>query len=111
MSTDTTIEITQVTCESTSEAGHDEVYIQYSIDNGKYKRYPDSGYTSMAPGDTWDADLVITFKTSVSVQLYDNDSPGHDDLLGSHTYTASDPQPETVTVSNTNGAEYQISST
>ena len=108
MATGTTNIILQsISCVSTSEPGHDEVYIKHSEDGGREQRFPTSGYQSMAPGDFWTVDLPLSFKDSVVVSLYDNDLGG-DDFLGSHTYTPSDPQPEVVTVSNTNGAVYRL---
>lgn len=107
-SASTTIVLIQVKCINTSEVGHDEVYIHYSIDGGHTKRYPDDGYVSMEEGETWDTGLYLTFKQSALVELYDSDTLG-DDLLGQHTYTPSETQPETVTVSNTNGAKYNLS--
>ena len=109
MATGTTNIILQsITCVSTSEPGHDEVYIKYSEDGGREHRFPTSGYNSMKAGDVWNVALPLSFKDSALVSLYDNDGIG-DDFLGSHTYTPSDPQPETVPVSNTkNGAAYRL---
>lgn len=106
----TNIELTTITCGNTSEAGSDEVYIKYSIDGDRDKRFPDSGYHSMSDGDTWDVNLPLSFKESAVVSLYDRD-PAGDDFLGSHSYAPSDPQPESVTVSNSNGASYKLSTT
>ncbi len=106
----TSIELTTITCVKTSEPGSDEVYIRYSSDGGIEKRFPSASYHSMSPGDTWSPDLPITFSESAVVALYDNDK-GNDDFLGSHTYYPSDPQPETVPITNTNGASYKLSTT
>lgn len=106
-----TIKLTQVKCLATSEAGHDEVYIKYSTDGGRENRYPSSGYNSMSPNppdNVWDTDVIITFKDTAVIELYDNDL-GHDESLGLHTYSTTDPQPETVPVSNSNGARYELS--
>jgi hypothetical protein len=105
----TTIELTEIKCNNTSELGSDEVYIKYSIDNGREHRFPDKGWHSLSSGETWqNVSLGLTFKDSVLVQLFDRD-PAGDDSLGSHTYFPGDSQPETVTVSNTNGANYLLS--
>lgn len=105
----TNIELTTITCVSTSEAGHDEVYIKYSIDGGREQRFPDNGYHSMAPDEPpWTVNLPLSFKESAIVSLFDNDTGG-DDFLGSHTYKPGDTQPEIVPVSNSNGAEYKLS--
>jgi hypothetical protein len=103
----TSIELTTITCISTSESGHDEVYIKYSVDGGRDQRFPDTGYHSMTKGDVWNVDIPLSFKESAVVSLFDNDL-GHDEFLGSHTYYPTDPQPETVPVSNTNGADYNL---
>lgn len=105
----TTIELTTITCNHTSEMGSDEVYIKYSIDNGREHRFPASGWHSLSSDEDWpDVGLALTFKDSVLVQLFDRD-PAGDDSLGSYTYFPGDSQPETVTVSNTNGANYSLS--
>jgi hypothetical protein len=104
----TNITLDSITCISTSEPGKDEVYIKYSEDGGREQRYPASGYHSMGPGDVWDPGLPLSFKDSVVVSLFDNDKGG-DDFLGSATYTTTSPQPETVPVSNANGADYSLS--
>jgi hypothetical protein len=106
--TGTSITLTSIHCVNTSEAGHDEVYVKYSIDGGREQRYPASGYQSMEDGDSWSMSLPITFKNSAVVSLFDSDTLG-DEFLGSHTYYPTDPQPEVVEVSNTNGAEYTLS--
>ena len=110
MANSITIELTTVTCDSTSEPGSDEVYIKYSEDGGRENRFPTTGYHSMSKGDTWNPNLPISFKETAVVSLYDNDL-GHDEFLGSHTYSTSDPQPESVPVSNTNGAAYTLYTT
>jgi hypothetical protein len=104
---DTVITLQKVICDSTSEAGKDEVYLKYSEDGGREQRFPDKGYTSMGPGSEWSTQIRLSFKTSVLVSLFDNDGIG-DDFLGSHTYIPSSPQPETVLVSNPNGAKYRL---
>ncbi|WP_160810759.1 hypothetical protein [Nitrosomonas sp. HPC101] len=105
----TTIELTTIKCNHTSELGSDEVYIKYSIDNGREQRFPANGWHSLSSGDTWDnVSLGLTFKDSVLIQLFDRDTFG-DDSLGSHTYFPGDSQPETVTVKNPNGADYSLS--
>lgn len=108
MSNKITIELNNIHCNSTSEKGHDEVYIKYSVDGGRETRFPSNGYHSMANGDNWNPALIVSYATTVVISLYDEDTLG-DEFLGSHTYTVSDPQPETVPVSNTNGASYTLS--
>jgi hypothetical protein len=108
MSKKMTIVLNNIHCNSKSESGHDEVYIKYSLDGGTFYRFPKKGYQPMAPGDDWDPELPLTFSSSAVVSLYDSDF-GKDDFLGSHTYYPDDPQPETVTVSNPNGANYSLS--
>ena len=103
----TTITITNIHCNEPSEIGHDEVYIKYTVDGGHAKRFPSSGYHSMGSGDNWDPDLPITFKQNVVVGLYDQDTLG-DENLGTHTYTTTSPQPETEPYTNTNGANYTV---
>lgn len=83
------------------------MYIKYSVDGGRDQRFPDNGYHSMAAGDTWNPNLPLSFKESVVVSLYDNDLGG-DEFLGSHTYYPTDTQPETVNVSNSNEASYNL---
>jgi hypothetical protein len=61
----------------------------------------------LSDGESWPVDLYLDFKETAVVKLYDNDT-GNDDFLGSYTYTPSQAQPETVPISNTNGAEYQL---
>ncbi|MGC2236313.1 MAG: hypothetical protein WA584_09135 [Pyrinomonadaceae bacterium] len=104
----TNIELQTIFCIETSEPGSDEVYIKYSEDGGREGRFPTTGYHSMSAGGNWSPNLILSFKESVVVSLYDNDL-GHDEFLGSHTYKTADPQPETVPVSNTNGAKYELS--
>lgn len=89
--------------------GHDEVYIKYSVDGNREKRYPAKGYQSLADGETWpDIDLIISYKTSLLIGLYDSDA-GKDDFLGSHTYETDDAsKTEQNVVSNTNGANYTL---
>lgn len=106
------ITVLSIECNETSESPHkDEVYFHYKIDDKKAKRYPEDGYVSMDQGDTWTINLVIDYQTSLSIQLYDNDTAG-DDLLGEHNYTPEDATPGlelNTPVSNPNGASYVIS--
>jgi hypothetical protein len=100
MATETTNIILQsITCVKPSESEHDEVFIKYSEDGGREKRFPAKSYEPMKAGDVWNVALPLSFKDTVVVSLFDNDFIG-EDFLGSHTYQSSDPQPETVTVSN-----------
>lgn len=103
----TNITLQSIQCVHPSEPGKDEVYIKYSVDGGREQRFPPSSYHSMGPGDTWPVNLPLSFKDSVVVSLFDNDLGG-DDYLGSATYKTTSPQPETVPVSNTNGADYRL---
>jgi len=109
MANSVTIMLTQIKCNNTSEIGHDEVYIKYSIDGGREKRYPAKGYQSLADGEVWpNINLPINYKNTVVVGLYDSDT-GKDDFLGSYTYNTDDAsQTEQHTVSNSNGANYTL---
>lgn len=104
-----TIMLTQIKCNNTSEHGHDEVYIKYSIDGQRDKRYPSKGYQSLANGEIWsNINLPISYKNTVVIGLYDSDA-GKDDFLGSHTYQTDDAsQAEQHVVSNSNGANYTL---
>lgn len=103
-----TIVLNKVTCVTTSGGrGKDEVYIHYSLDGGKTKRYPADGNYSMGDGDTWSTSLYLTFSETALVALYDSETLG-DEFLGQYTYTPTD-LPENVNVSNTDGANYQLS--
>lgn len=109
----TDIILQSVTCLSTSESGHDEVYIHYSIDGGREQRFPATGYVSMSPDGAdrqWITNLPLSYSDNVVVSLYDSDTFG-DEFLGSYTYYVSTPvQPCTQTLSKQpNGAQYQLS--
>ena len=106
-----TIVLKVIHCNNTSESGHDEVFIKYTIDGGLEKRFPDKGYHALADGEDWEVDLPLTFSDNVIVALYDEDHskrPSTADFLGSHTYFATDPQPEKANVSAPNGANYDL---
>ena len=103
----TNIELKSIKCVNTSEPGSDEVYIKYSEDGGLQNRYPSAGYYSLSDGEVWEVNLPLSFKESVVVALYDNDT-GNDDFLVSHTYYPDDPQPEVVRMDNPNGAIYEF---
>lgn len=106
--TSATILLSKIKCNSTSERGHDELYLHYSIDGGKAKRFPEDGYHSIEAGESWTTNLAIQYKTSLVIELYDSDTAG-DDFLGSCSYSANDAtQDEQNTASNTNGANYTL---
>lgn len=111
MSKDVSITVQSITCKETSESPHkDELYFHYKIDDKKAKRYPEDGYHSIAAGETWTVNLSIEYGTSLSIQLYDNDTVG-DDFLGGYNYTITDAaagNQMNTPVSNPNGASYVI---
>ncbi|NET42485.1 hypothetical protein [Okeania sp. SIO2B3] len=77
--------------------GHDEVYIEYIIDQGRPKKYPSKGNYEMQNGDVWPINLPLSFKDSLVISLYEHDPIGTDSL-GSHTYLPDDMQPDAITV-------------
>lgn len=110
MSKDVSITVQSITCKETSEHGKDELYFHYKIDDKKAKRYPEDGYHSIDAGETWTVGLIIKYGTSLSIQLYDNDTIG-DDSLGIYNYTTADAAAGlelSSPVSNPNGASYLI---
>ncbi|NVK63084.1 MAG: hypothetical protein HWE22_00805 [Flavobacteriales bacterium] len=110
MANSVTIYLQSIVCENTSEMGHDEVYVKYSVDGGRNKRFPSSGYESMSPNDNnpWVINLPIEYKNTLVIGLYDSDA-GKDDSLGTHSYTAADASKEqSNTVSNSNGAKFVL---
>lgn len=95
--------IQSITCNKTSEMGHDEVFFRFKPDDGYTYTYPTQGNLSMADGDVWQAGRSIWFNDSVYVELFDSDGPSNDDSLGSVTYTTSD-FPNAITVSGSGGS-------
>jgi hypothetical protein len=95
--------IQSITCNKTSESGHDEVFFTFKPDDGYTYTYPTQGNLSMADGDVWQAGRSIYFNDSVSVELWDSDGPSNDDSLGSVTYSVSGFQ-SAVTVTGSGGS-------
>jgi hypothetical protein len=95
--------IQSITCNKTSEAGHDEVFFRFKPDDGYTYTFPTQGNLSMADGDVWQAGRSIWFNDSVSVELWDSDGPSNDDSLGSVTYSVSGFQ-SAVTVTGSGGS-------
>lgn len=109
-----TMYLQSVICLNTSESGHDEVYVKYSIDGGSSTRFPSSSadpdYHSMNTDDNnpWVTNLKLQFNNTVLIELWDSDTGG-DDPLGSYTYSAADaPYTESQLVTDTNGARYVL---
>ena len=95
--------IQSITCNKTSESGHDEVFFTFKPDDGYTYTYPTQGNLSMADGDVWKAGRSIWFDDSVFVELWDSDGPSNDDSLGSVTYSVSGFQ-SAVTVTGSGGS-------
>jgi len=110
----TTVTLNKITCQGTSESGHDEVIILYQSDAGMAHLYP-AGRAAQSMDDgsdnTWDINLTVDFVNDCLVTLYDQDSsldPKLADYLVSYDYTP-DSIPASVTLSNPNGAKYTLS--
>jgi hypothetical protein len=72
------IQIISITCNHTSEAGHDEVYLICQADAGIPIRYPIQLADShpMTGGNVWNLDdptLILNFEYEVLVTLWDCD--------------------------------------
>lgn len=109
-----TVTLDSITCHGVSEGNHhDEVYVVYQPDAGFALHIPFNPlhHQSMAPGDVWTIGQSMTFTRDLLITLYDQDEsllPALSDYLVSWDYTA-DAIPQTVTVSNPNGASYTLS--
>jgi hypothetical protein len=108
----TAFTLTQITCDGTSESGHDEVMILYQSDAGIAHLFPAGrDAQSMDDGTTWSSiNLNMEFVNDCLVTLYDQDSsldPKLADYLVSYDYTP-DSMPTNVTLKNPNGAKYTL---
>jgi hypothetical protein len=108
------VTLNQITCQGTSESGHDEVMILYQSDAGMAHLFPAGRQAhSMDDGSdkTWsNINLKLEFVNDCLVTLYDQDSsldPKLADYLVSYDYTP-DSIPASVTLSNPNGAKYTL---
>lgn len=85
-------------CYKTSETGHDEVYLTFTIDGdtATVYRYPTWSYYAMNAGgseDAWALGRSIWCNSSVDVSIYDHDSSvgvNNADLIGSFSIKVSD---------------------
>ena len=111
----TAFTLTQITCNGTSESGHDEVMILYQSDAGMAHLFP-AGRDAHSMADDgadkiWsNINLRMEFVNDCLVTLYDQDSsldPKLADYLVSYDYTP-DSMPSSVTLSNPNGASYTL---
>lgn len=111
----TKIHVSAITCNGTSEIGHDEVYLIYQADGRAPFRYPvkNSDYQSMAKGDTWsftDDELNLEFTHELLITLWDRDTAGLPNLatfLVSFDITPDTLQP-VLAEANPNGAAYEL---
>lgn len=104
------IDLTQIYCVSTSEPGSDELFFKVAIDNLVSGQYPtDGSYHSISKDGTWPLGITYAYTDYFTISLFDNDGGSGSDPLGSYTFSAGQPVPTPVTVSDDNGAEYQIS--
>jgi hypothetical protein len=109
-----TLTLNSITCNGTSE-DHDEVFIVWQPDATFPHRFPvqiGEGH-SMGSGDTWPVNQTMSFTRDVLITLYDHDESATDrrsDYLVSYDYTPAD-LPSSVTLRNTNGADYTLNIT
>ncbi|WP_428262656.1 hypothetical protein [Haliangium sp.] len=99
------IRLTKVHCLATGETGKngDDLYIRYRADSGLEQRFPTgtgSGMSNIKAGEDWNVDLVISYRTALRIDLYDNDTTSANDYLGYHNYNEADA--EAPHVYNTN---------
>ena len=109
----TAFTLNTISCQGTSESGHDEVMILYQADAGIAHLFPAGRDAhSMDSGSTWsNINLRMEFENDCLISLYDQDSsldPKLADYLVSYDYTP-DSMPSSVTLSNPNGAKYTLS--
>lgn len=110
------IKITTITCNGTSEADHDEVYLICQSDAGLPIRFPDTINTNnpMKKGGTpWQVNLTLNFEYEVLVTLWDEDlsyDPNLATYLQSNDFRAGSGS-GTIRLKNRNGADYSISYT
>ncbi|HEX6084024.1 MAG TPA: hypothetical protein VF266_05835 [Thermoanaerobaculia bacterium] len=109
-----TVTLDSITCHGVSEGSHhDEVYVVYQPDAGFPHRIPRNplNHQSMQGGDVWTIGQSMTFTRDLLITLYDQDEsflPALSDYLVSWDYTA-DAIPQTVSLTNPNGASYTLS--
>lgn len=106
------ITLTQLECVKTSETGKDEVFFTVGIDNLVSGQYPTDGtYHSMSPDDDnpWPLNVTYAYTQAFNIYFWDNDGPSDNDPLGNYTFSAGQTYSSPVTISNPNGAEYQLS--
>jgi hypothetical protein len=84
-------------CLDTSESGHDEVYLSFTIDGGDTQyRYPTWSYYAMKPGDAdavWNLGRSVWCDKKTDVSVYDHDSSvgiNAADLIASFTVNVAD---------------------
>ncbi len=106
---ETTIVLETITCKEPSEPLGDTIYINYIIDGGRPERYPSKDGFPIKKNESWRVNLALSFKETVSIELYEHDFPGSDDYLGTQNYRPIDPQPEGRQIRNKNGADYLLS--
>ena len=73
-----------------SNTGGDDIYMKATVDGGRDERFPDKGTfaDNMQSGDeTPPLNIPFTFQDSVYIELFEHDSLGDDDSLGSVNYT------------------------
>jgi hypothetical protein len=103
------LDLTKIYCVTTSEPGHDELFLTYRIDDGDEIRVPaqDGDYYPIEAGKDWPLNLRLTFNTSLVVTLWDEDNwPSTSDYLGQAKYTP-DNLPHETTVSGSSG-QYKV---
>lgn len=110
------VQITKITCQGTSEVGHDEVYLVCQADAGIPLRYPAhlADSVSMSSSDnTWNLnspDLILHFNYEVLVTLWDCDIsylPTFATFLQCHDFEPGSGS-GTISLSNPDGAKYTL---
>lgn len=112
----TSVQIVSITCNGTSEAGHDEVYLICQADAGIPIRFPAqlANSVSMTDSSVWtlnNPNLILNFEHEVLVTLWDCDVsylPTLSTYLQSNDFTPGSGS-GSITLSNRNGANYTIS--
>lgn len=112
------VQINSIKCNSTSESGHDEVYIIWQADAGIPVRYPlVPGYQAMAAGDVWDVGIELPFDYEALVTLWDQDVSylsRYSDFLINCDFTVgafNGSSEMSYNMVNNNGADYTINAT
>lgn len=109
------VTINSIKCNSTSEAGHDELYLICQADARFFFRYPTqlSDSIQMGAGTVWSPNLPLTFTHEVLVTLWDCDVSYVASLstyLQSHDFEPGSGS-GSITLTNPNGASYTINYT